>query len=124
MSVFRLTFPDGEIREVEAADLDAARKEARESMGVSRLPNGTVVEEVEEQDLLGTDTSDQEGRDEEQEDQQPSNGTPSKSDWRDLPKSELLEYLLAKVTIPDRAHTDQQRQSGEKRADFLRRIYG
>ena len=35
-----------------------------------------------------------------------------------------VEYLLSKITIPDRTHTDEQRLPGEKRADFLRRIYG
>jgi hypothetical protein len=48
----------------------------------------------------------------------------AKSDWKSWPNPEKLEYLLSKTTIPDRAHTDEQRLPGEKRADFLRRIYG
>jgi hypothetical protein len=48
----------------------------------------------------------------------------AKSDWKSWPNPEKLEYLLRKTTIPDRAHTDEQRLPGEKRADFLRRIYG
>jgi hypothetical protein len=48
----------------------------------------------------------------------------AKSDWRSWPNPEKLEYLLSKITIPDRAHTDEQRLPGERRADFLQRIYG
>lgn len=48
----------------------------------------------------------------------------AKSDWKSWPNPEKLEYLLSKTTTPDRAHTDEQRLPGEKRADFLRRIYG
>ena len=48
----------------------------------------------------------------------------AKSDWKSWPNPEKLEHLLSKTTIPDRAHTDEQRLPGEKRADFLRRIYG
>ena len=48
----------------------------------------------------------------------------AKSDWRSWPNPEKLEYLLSKITIPDRAHTDEQRLPDERRADFLRRIYG
>ena len=48
----------------------------------------------------------------------------SRADWKSWPNPEKLEYLLSKITIPDRVHTDEQRLPGEKRADFLRRIYG
>jgi hypothetical protein len=48
----------------------------------------------------------------------------AKSALKSWPNPEKLEYLLSKSTIPDRAHTDEQRLPGEKRADFLRRIYG
>jgi hypothetical protein len=48
----------------------------------------------------------------------------AKSDWKSWPNPEKLEYLLSKITIPDRVHTDEQRLPGEKRADFLRRVYG
>jgi hypothetical protein len=48
----------------------------------------------------------------------------SKSDWKSWPNPEKLEYLLSKTTIPDRAHRDEQRLPGERRANFLRRIYG
>jgi hypothetical protein len=45
-------------------------------------------------------------------------------DWKSWPNAQKLEYLLCKTTITDRAHTDQPRLPGEKRADFLRRLYG
>lgn len=48
----------------------------------------------------------------------------AESVWKSWPNPEKLEYLLSKITIPDRAHTDEQRLPGEKRADFLRRVYG
>jgi hypothetical protein len=48
----------------------------------------------------------------------------AKSGLRSRPDPDKLEYLLSKTTIPDRAHTDEPRLPGEKRADFLRRIYG
>jgi hypothetical protein len=48
----------------------------------------------------------------------------ARADWKSWPNPEKLEHLLSKITIPDRTHTDEQRLPGEKRADFLRRIYG
>jgi hypothetical protein len=45
-------------------------------------------------------------------------------DWKSWPNPQKLEHLLRKTTISDRSHTDEQRLPGEKRADFLRRIYG
>ena len=48
----------------------------------------------------------------------------AKADWKSWPNPEKLEHLLSKTTIPDCTHTDEQRLPGEKRADFLRRIYG
>ena len=50
--------------------------------------------------------------------------TAAKASWKSWPNPEKLEYLLSKTTIPDRVHTDERRLPGEKRADFLRRIYG
>src|SRR3954452_19626662 len=47
-----------------------------------------------------------------------------KAEWKSWPNPEKLEHLLRKTTIPDCTHTDEQRLPGEKRADFLRRVYG
>jgi hypothetical protein len=48
----------------------------------------------------------------------------AKADWKSWPNPQKLEHLLRKTTIPDYTQTDEQRLQGEKRADFLRRIYG
>jgi hypothetical protein len=48
----------------------------------------------------------------------------AKPDWVSWPNPQKLEHLLSKTTIADRAHTDEPRLPGEKRADFLRRLYG
>ena len=45
-------------------------------------------------------------------------------EWKSWPNPRKLEHLLRKTTITDRSHTDKPRLPGEKRADFLRRIYG
>ena len=48
----------------------------------------------------------------------------AKPDWKSWPNPQKLEHLLSTTTITDRAHTDEPRLPGEKRADFLRRLYG
>ena len=48
--------------------------------------------------------------------------TPKKSSLRDLPDAEKAEYLLAHQTISDVSWTDEQRVTGEKRGDFIRRV--
>jgi hypothetical protein len=45
-------------------------------------------------------------------------------DWKSWPNPQKLEHLLKKRTITDRSHTTEPRLPGEKREDFLRRLYG
>jgi ribonuclease HI len=52
----------------------------------------------------------------------PSRPTPKKSSLRDRPNAEKVEYLLAHQTISDASWTDEQRVTGEKRGDFIRRV--
>lgn len=40
----------------------------------------------------------------------------AKSDWKSWPDPEKLEYLLSRITIPDRVHTDEQRLPGTSSA--------
>jgi predicted NAD/FAD-dependent oxidoreductase len=42
--------------------------------------------------------------------------------WRELPSSELAEYLLSHPTIADQAWTDEPRRPGENRTSFIRRL--
>jgi ribonuclease HI len=44
--------------------------------------------------------------------------------WRDLTGAALVEHLLANQNIADAAFTDQKRESGESRDDFVRRVVG
>jgi hypothetical protein len=44
--------------------------------------------------------------------------------WRDLPKSKKLAFLLEHKTIADSAHTEEKRLDGETREAFLKRLYG
>jgi hypothetical protein len=52
----------------------------------------------------------------------PSRPTPKKSSLRDLPDAEKAKYLLAHETVADASWTDEQRVTGEKRGDFIRRV--
>ena len=44
--------------------------------------------------------------------------------WRDLTGAALVEHLLGNQNIADAAFTDQKRESGESREDFVRRVVG
>lgn len=48
----------------------------------------------------------------------------AKSTWKDLSRAKKRDYLLEHPTVPDAAHTDEKREKGESRTDFIRRIYG
>lgn len=49
---------------------------------------------------------------------------PSKSNWRDLPKTKKAAYLLEHITITDSAWTPEKRHSGESREAFIKRLLG
>jgi hypothetical protein len=42
--------------------------------------------------------------------------------WRDLPAAEMAEHLLSTPTLADSTWTQEQRERGEKRDAFIRRI--
>lgn len=42
--------------------------------------------------------------------------------WRDLPKAKKAQYLLDHPSITDIAWTDEKREPGETREEFIRRI--
>lgn len=44
--------------------------------------------------------------------------------WRDLTGEALVKHLLGNQNIADAAFTDQKRESGESREDFVRRVVG
>lgn len=96
---YRITIPGegGGTSEVEFAESEsAAKKQTREKLGIGRLPAGSTVTEVKA----------------------------PKGAWRDLPDPEKVAYLLEHPTIPDHAWTEEKREPGESRTDFLRRVIG
>ena len=47
---------------------------------------------------------------------------PRSAPWRELPAAEMAAHLLEKITIADRAWTDEPRRPRETRSAFIRRV--
>ena len=45
------------------------------------------------------------------------------AEWRKLSKAKMRDYLLEHINIPDLAYTDEKRDKGESRSDFIVRVH-